>query len=52
MKYYIGIDLGGTTIQAGVVTEEFDIVATAPCTPNLPSPAAALCAALTLRLVL
>ncbi len=27
MKYYLGIDLGGTNIAAGVVNEEFNIVA-------------------------
>lgn len=27
MKYYVGIDLGGTNIAAGVVNEEYDIIA-------------------------
>ena len=31
MKYYIGIDLGGTNIKAGVVNEEFEIIAKATC---------------------
>ena len=26
MKYYVGIDLGGTNIVAGVVDEEYNIV--------------------------
>lgn len=29
MKYYIGIDLGGTNIVAGVVDENFSLIATA-----------------------
>ena len=36
MKYYIGIDLGGTNIKAGVVNEEFEIIAKATCKTNLP----------------
>ena len=43
MKYYIGIDLGGTNIKAGVVSEEFEIVAKATCKTNLPRPAEAIC---------
>ena len=39
MKYYIGIDLGGTNIKAGVVNEEFEIIAKATCKTNLPRPA-------------
>ena len=35
MKYYIGIDLGGTNIKAGVVNEEFEIIAKATCKTNL-----------------
>ena len=30
MKYYIGIDLGGTNIKAGVVTENYEIIAEYP----------------------
>ncbi len=37
--YKIGIDLGGTNIVAGVVSEDFKIVATAKCKTNLPRPA-------------
>ena len=37
MKYYIGIDLGGTNIKAGVVNEEFEIIAKATCKTNLPA---------------
>ena len=29
MKYYIGIDLGGTNIVAGVVDEQFQLIAKA-----------------------
>ena len=29
MKYYIGIDLGGTNIKAGVVNENYEIVSKA-----------------------
>ena len=34
MKYYIGIDLGGTNIKAGVVSDEFEIIAKASCKTN------------------
>ena len=44
MKYYIGIDLGGTNIKAGVVDEDFNIVAKANCKTNLPRPAEDICA--------
>ena len=44
MKYYIGIDLGGTNIKAGVVDEEFNIVSKATCKTNLPRPAEEICA--------
>ncbi len=44
MKYYIGIDLGGTNIKAGVVSEEFKIVAKATCKTDLPRPAEEICA--------
>ena len=43
MKYYIGIDLGGTNIKAGVVSEDFEIVAKATCKTNLPRPAEDIC---------
>ncbi len=39
MKYYIGIDLGGTNIVAGVVDESYRIVAEAKCKTNCPRPA-------------
>lgn len=39
MKYYIGIDLGGTNIVAGVVNENYEIVAKASCKTNCPRPA-------------
>lgn len=44
MKYYIGIDLGGTNIKAGVVDEKFNIIAKASCKTNLPRPAEEICA--------
>lgn len=36
MKYYVGIDLGGTNIVAGVVDETYQILAKASCKTNLP----------------
>lgn len=36
MNYYIGIDLGGTNIVAGVVNDNYEIVATASIKTNLP----------------
>jgi glucokinase len=36
MKYYIGIDLGGTNIKAGVVTEDFTIISKATTKTALP----------------
>lgn len=39
MKYYIGIDLGGTNIKAGVVNENYEIIAKATCKTNCPRPA-------------
>ena len=39
MKYYIGIDLGGTNIVAGVVNEAYEIIASAKCKTNCPRPA-------------
>lgn len=44
MKYYIGIDLGGTNIKAGVVSDEFKIIAKASCKTNLPRPGEEICA--------
>lgn len=38
MKYYIGIDLGGTNIVAGVVDENYKIVTKASTKTNLPRP--------------
>lgn len=43
MKYYIGIDLGGTNIKAGVVNENYEIVADARVKTNLPRPAQEIC---------
>jgi len=39
MKYYIGIDLGGTNIVAGVVNENYVIIAKASTKTNCPRPA-------------
>lgn len=39
MKYYVGIDLGGTNIVAGVVDEEYNIIAKASTKTNCPRPA-------------
>lgn len=38
MKYYVGIDLGGTNIVAGVVDEKYNIVAKASTKTNCPRP--------------
>lgn len=38
MKYYIGIDLGGTNIVAGVVDEQYNILAKASTKTNCPRP--------------
>lgn len=38
MKYYIGIDLGGTNIVAGVVDEEYNIISKSSVKTNLPRP--------------
>ena len=39
MRYYIGIDLGGTNIVAGVVNEDYALVAKASCKTACPRPA-------------
>ena len=44
MKFYVGIDLGGTNIKAGVVDENFNIVSKATYKTNLPRPAEEICA--------
>lgn len=43
MKYYIGIDLGGTNIKAGVVDAKFNIISKATCKTNLPRAAEEIC---------
>ena len=43
MKYYIGIDLGGTNIKAGVVDESYNILAKASVKTNCPRPAEEIC---------
>lgn len=42
-KNYIGIDLGGTNIVAGVVDEDYRIIATAKTKTNLPRDAKSIC---------
>ena len=44
MKYYIGIDLGGTNIAAGVVDSEFKILAKASTPTARPRPCRDICA--------
>lgn len=44
MRYYVGIDLGGTNIAAGVCDEEFRIVGRSEGKTNAPRPVEALCA--------
>lgn len=39
MKYYIGIDLGGTNIKAGIVSENKEIIGKASLKTNCPRPA-------------
>ena len=38
-KYTIGVDLGGTTITAGLVNDKYEIVYKVGCDTNLPRPA-------------
>ena len=42
MKYYIGIDLGGTNIVAAVVDEDYNIITKASTKTNRPRPAEAI----------
>lgn len=39
MKYYVGIDLGGTNISAGVVNENYEIISKSSTKTNCPRPA-------------
>lgn len=39
MKYYIGIDLGGTNIKVGIVDENYNIISKSEVKTNLPRPA-------------
>lgn len=41
--YYLGIDLGGTNIVAGVVDEKYKIVAKADCKTAVPRPESEIC---------
>ena len=44
MAYYVGIDLGGTNIVAGVVDERCQILAKAETKTRAPRPAEEICA--------
>lgn len=41
--YRVGIDLGGTNIVAGVVNEEYEIIAKASCKTSVPRPEDEIC---------
>ena len=41
--YYLGIDLGGTNIVAGVVDENYKIIAKESCKTNVPRPEEEIC---------
>lgn len=41
--YRLGIDLGGTNIVAGVVDENYEIIAKASCKTNVPCPESEIC---------
>lgn len=41
--YYLGIDLGGTNIVAGVVDEKYKIIAKADCKTAVPRPESEIC---------
>ncbi|MDR1116945.1 MAG: ROK family protein [Oscillospiraceae bacterium] len=43
MKYYIGIDLGGTNTVAGIVDESMQIIAKSKMKTRIPRPAAEIC---------
>lgn len=43
MKYYAGVDLGGTNIVVGIVNEKFDILSKAKRKTNLPRPGDEIC---------
>ena len=42
MKYYAGVDLGGTNIAVGIVNENYEIVGRASLKTNMPRPAEAI----------
>lgn len=44
MKYYVGIDLGGTNIVAGVVNEKYEIISKSKTPTNRPRPVEDICA--------
>ena len=41
--YRLGIDLGGTNIVAGVVDENYELIAKASCKTNVPRPESEIC---------
>ncbi|MBQ1898230.1 MAG: ROK family protein, partial [Ruminococcus sp.] len=43
MSYRVGIDLGGTNIVAGVVDQDYNIIAKASCKTNVPRPETEIC---------
>jgi glucokinase len=43
MKYYLGIDLGGTNIAMGLVDESYRILSQISCKTNAPRPAEDIC---------
>lgn len=53
MKYYIGVDIGGTNIAAGILNENYDILCKEPVKTNAPRSAESICddiAAMCIRL--
>ena len=44
MKYYVGIDLGGTNIAAGIVDSQYNIIEVAKTKTNMPRPATEIAA--------
>lgn len=44
MKYYAGVDLGGTNIVAGIVDENYQIISKSSTKTNLPRPGEEICA--------
>ena len=49
MKYYVGVDLGGTNIAAGVVDSKYNIIGMAKAKTNMPRPAIEIAADMSRR---